>query len=112
MLSVCGVSIVVVRELPKLKARVRFSYPAPKRSKSAILSSRSRKQSPYEHLQIDIIIEESLRFNLLKKNKITKLISGVRIPVVSIEDLIAMKKKANRDQDIMDLKALIELKGL
>jgi len=49
---------------------------------------------------------------LLKKNKITKLISGVRIPVVSIEDLIAMKKKANRDQDIMDLKALIELKGL
>lgn len=63
-------------------------------------------------LQIDIIIEESLRFDVLKKNKVVKLISGVRIPVVSIEDLITMKKKANRDQDIMDLKALIELKGL
>lgn len=63
-------------------------------------------------LQIDIIIEGSLRFEKIRKNHITKKISGVSIPVISIEDLIKMKKKANRPQDLMDLEALIQLKGL
>jgi len=63
-------------------------------------------------LQIDIIIEESLKFEKIVKNKINKRISGVTIPVVSIQDLITMKKKANRARDIDDLKQLIELKNL
>lgn len=63
-------------------------------------------------LQIDIIIEESLYFEKIKKNRITKKISKVSIPVISIEDLVKMKKKANRPQDLMDLEALIQLKGL
>ncbi|MFC1615805.1 nucleotidyl transferase AbiEii/AbiGii toxin family protein [Patescibacteria group bacterium] len=63
-------------------------------------------------LQIDIITEESLKFENIFDRKITKKISGVSIPVVSIEDLIKMKKKAKRSQDLIDLEALIELKGL
>lgn len=63
-------------------------------------------------LQIDIIIEESLKYEKIVKGKVLKRISGVSIPVVSIDDLVKMKKKANRQQDLIDLEALIKLKGL
>jgi hypothetical protein len=63
-------------------------------------------------LQIDIIIEESLKFENFYRNKVTKQIDRVNIPIVCLDDLIKMKKKANRDQDILDLKSLIELKKL
>jgi len=63
-------------------------------------------------LQIEIIIEESLKFNQIVTRKIIKKISGISIPVVSVEDLIKTKKKASRPQDLIDLEALINLKGL
>ncbi|HAU39538.1 TPA: hypothetical protein DCW56_01220 [Candidatus Peregrinibacteria bacterium] len=63
-------------------------------------------------LQIDIIVDESLRFPEFEKNKIVKRISDTPIPVVSIQDLIKMKKKAGREQDFIDLEALINLKSL
>jgi predicted nucleotidyltransferase len=63
-------------------------------------------------LQIDLIIEESLKFDKFNEKRNCKKISGVTIPVVSIEDLIKMKKRANRDKDLLDLEALIKLKGL
>lgn len=63
-------------------------------------------------LQIDIIIEESLEFEKFNKNKVIKKIDNTNIPIVCLADLIKMKKKANREQDILDLKSLIELKNL
>jgi len=63
-------------------------------------------------LQIDIIIEESLKFNQVSKDKVTKRIDNVSIPLVSIDQLIKMKRKAHRQQDITDLEALINLKKL
>lgn len=63
-------------------------------------------------LQIDIIIEESLKFDKIVKNKIIKKIDNVSIPVVSIDQLIKMKRRADRQQDITDLEALIQLKNL
>lgn len=63
-------------------------------------------------LQIDIIIEESLDFQKFYKNKITKRIDNTNIPIVCLTDLMKMKKKANREQDLLDLKSLIELKNL
>lgn len=63
-------------------------------------------------LQIDIIIEESLHFEKFNKKRITKRIDNVSIPIICLDDLIGMKKRANRDKDILDLKSLIELKNL
>lgn len=63
-------------------------------------------------LQIDVIIEESLKFEDIVDRKIIKKVSGVNIPLVSINDLIKMKKKASRPQDLIDLEALIKLKCL
>lgn len=63
-------------------------------------------------LQIDIIIEESLNFKDFYAKKVVKHIDKVKIPIVCLDDLIKMKKKANRTQDILDLKSLLELKNL
>jgi len=63
-------------------------------------------------LQIDVLTEESLQFGNYHKRRIVKKISNVSIPVVSIDDLVKMKKKAGRPQDLTDLEALIEIKGL
>jgi predicted nucleotidyltransferase len=60
-------------------------------------------------LQIDIIIEESLKFNNFYKNKTVKRIDNIAIPIVSLDDLVKMKKKAHRGQDILDVKSLNKL---
>jgi hypothetical protein len=43
---------------------------------------------------------------------IFKKVSGISIPVVSIDDLVKMKKKSGRAQDLTDLDALIKIKSL
>lgn len=53
-------------------------------------------------LEIDIVIGESLEFDNIAKRKVIK----------SIDDLLKMKRKANRTNDIMDIEALLKLKGL
>lgn len=63
-------------------------------------------------LQLDIVIEESLKFDEIFPKRITKKISNVSIPVISIQDLIKMKKKSGRQQDLVDLENLIKLKNL
>lgn len=63
-------------------------------------------------LMIDILVEESLKFEKAEKNKVVKKFDGISIPVISIEDLIRMKKKANRPKDLEDLAALKLLKDL
>lgn len=63
-------------------------------------------------LEIDIIIEESLKFDTIKKDGTIKQIEKVKIPVVSIKQLLKMKRKAGRQNDIQDIKALLELKNI
>jgi len=63
-------------------------------------------------LQVDIVIEASLKFDKFFKKRLVKVFDGVRIPVVSIEDLIEMKKKTGRSKDKIDLSVLKILKQL
>lgn len=63
-------------------------------------------------LQIDIIIEDSLKFGSYEKKKNVKMMGSLKIPVVSIEDIIKMKKRANREKDILDLKVIKYLSEL
>lgn len=63
-------------------------------------------------LQVDIIIEESLEFEELIDQKVIKKISNVSIPVISLDGLLKMKKKADRPQDKIDLEALRKIKKL
>ncbi|MDP2642250.1 MAG: nucleotidyl transferase AbiEii/AbiGii toxin family protein [Candidatus Peregrinibacteria bacterium] len=63
-------------------------------------------------LQIDIIISESLKFEEIAKNKVLKKVGDLEIPVVSLKDLIKMKKKASRSQDLIDIEMLDNISKL
>ncbi|MBL1140797.1 MAG: hypothetical protein HND53_02090 [Proteobacteria bacterium] len=55
---------------------------------------------------VDIIITEDAK----QMKSITKTIRGTKIKVSAIDDLIKMKKKSGRKQDIEDIKALEKLR--
>jgi len=63
--------------------------------------------NPHHAIEIvDIIITEDLK----KMKMVTKKVAGKKIRLLGIPDLIAMKLKSNRPQDIEDIKALEKLK--
>lgn len=61
-------------------------------------------------LCIDIIIYEPIPFEKAYENKTVIKIHNVNIPVIAVEDLIEMKRKSNRNQDILDIKWLEQSK--
>jgi hypothetical protein len=63
-------------------------------------------------LDIDIIVKESMDFSEFDKRKTVVEVWDMKLPVVNIDDLIKMKKKANRGKDNLDLEALLKLKEL
>lgn len=54
------------------------------------------------HEVVDIIITEDLK----KIKTVKKAYAGIKLSVIKIEDLITMKTKANRAQDLADIEAL------
>lgn len=69
--------------------------------------------SPTEPLySVDVIVDASLHFQHFKKQIIYKKVWGMSLPVISIDDLIGMKQKANREKDALDVATLLEYKGL
>lgn len=66
-----------------------------------------------ERVDIDILAAASLHFQTFDGRKVMLDIDeGVKVPVLSIQDLLEMKKGANRQKDVEDVAALLELKGL
>lgn len=63
-------------------------------------------------LAIDILAGESLKFPEYEGRKVTISSWGAPIPVIAIDDLIGMKRGANRKKDLEDIAALLELKSL
>ena len=56
--------------------------------------------------EIDLIIASPIPYPQLKKRSVPIEIKKKKIPVISIPDLIALKVKAGREQDIADVKYL------
>lgn len=63
-------------------------------------------------LDIDIVVAESLEFSQYESRKTIVEIWDLELPLVSIDDLIGMKKRANREKDRLDIEALLKLKEL
>lgn len=61
---------------------------------------------------IDVLVGESMEFEKFTAHTMHAHVWGLDVPVVSIDDLIAMKKYSDREKDIQDVVALLELKGL
>ncbi len=62
--------------------------------------------------EVDIIIDSPVSFNEAKKNAIIIKAGDISLPVMSIDDLIKMKKRANRPIDTLDIQELKEIKKL
>ncbi len=56
--------------------------------------------------EIDIIIDSPIPYNELKSRAVMIELEGEKIPTVSIHDLITLKQRAGRKQDIADVEYL------
>ena len=61
---------------------------------------------------VDVFIDEPIDFCKAEKRRVVMKVKEIQIPVVSIEDLVELKKLSGRPQDIADIDALNELKKL
>jgi hypothetical protein len=61
---------------------------------------------------IDVVVGPSLKFADYERHRIVVTVWDIAIPVVSIDDLIGMKRESRREKDAEDVAALLELKGL
>jgi len=69
--------------------------------------------NPEEPLySVDVIVGPSLQFDRYSKHQTHADVWGLSLPVISIDDLIGLKKEANREKDALDVAALLEYKGL
>lgn len=59
---------------------------------------------------VDIVLVHSLDFEKIFKNKTIKKVKGIEIYLVSIDDLIDMKKSTRRMQDLSDIEMLKKVK--
>jgi len=62
--------------------------------------------------RIDVMIENYISFSKAYKKRKNINAEGIAIPVVSIDDLISVKKIANRKRDIIDIEALEKIKEI
>ncbi|MBX7149964.1 nucleotidyltransferase family protein [bacterium] len=63
-----------------------------------------KPNSPLDH--VDVLLEQIISFNELKKNAVIMKMDGISIPVASISHMIKLKKHAGRDRDLLDIKYL------
>lgn len=59
---------------------------------------------------IDIMIHEPIAYRQIQQHAVSMALGFVRVPVASVDDLIALKRISARPQDLEDIKALEELK--
>lgn len=59
---------------------------------------------------IDVLVRPELTFDTLIANAVTGSLSGRPISIASIDDLLAMKRIANRAKDQLDVAALEKIK--
>lgn len=60
---------------------------------------------------IDIMIDEPIEFEKIKKQSIYVKSGNTIIPIASVKDLIELKRISAREQDIFDIEALKEIES-
>jgi hypothetical protein len=60
--------------------------------------------------EVDFLVSESDRFEELRKRAVTVTVEERTFFVASIDDLIAMKERAGRPQDLLDIAQLRNIK--
>ena len=55
---------------------------------------------------VDVLVRPEVQFEQLMRNAVMGQLFGRRVPIASIDDLIVMKRIANRPKDLLDIVAL------
>lgn len=76
--------------------------------KNMMVFSFVHPKNPFE--MIDVFVDEPRPFNELEKNKVEVKAFDVTIPVMGLDDLIAMKREAGRETDLFDVQQLEKIK--
>ena len=76
------------------------------------LSAYSFIHAQEPQFNVDVLVAESVDFKHFRAHVMHAEIWGLDVPVVSIDDLIGMRRKSKREKDVQDVVALLELKGL
>ena len=66
-------------------------------------------RSPDGRTEVDLIVGESDRFEALRGRAVSVTVGGRTFFVASIDDLVAMKERAGRPQDLLDI---VELRNI
>ncbi|MFC1594449.1 nucleotidyltransferase domain-containing protein [Candidatus Omnitrophota bacterium] len=62
--------------------------------------------------EVDIIIDSPVSYTKAQASKVTIKSDDIALPVISIDNLIVMKKKAARESDTADIKELQRIKKI
>jgi len=63
-------------------------------------------------LSVDLFVEHPIEFDLIWSRAEVTALGSVSVRIVSIPDLIALKRLANRPQDLTDIEKLLEIQNL
>lgn len=83
------------------------NWPRWKKEKGMIALNFYNPRNPYE--EIDLLIYTPISYQEAKKRKMTLSAGSLKFGVVSVQDLIRMKKMAGREQDRADIASLRKL---
>jgi hypothetical protein len=59
---------------------------------------------------VDVLVRPAVPFEQLHRNAVMGALSGRQVPIASVDDLLTMKRHANRDKDRLDIAALEKIK--
>jgi hypothetical protein len=62
--------------------------------------------------QVDVLVDVCVDFDRAWENRETVLAAGMALPLISIDDLILLKRAAGRERDRIDIEALLEIKKI
>ncbi len=86
---------------------------AEKKTRNDWIKNKSMKAFNFyrnDGLEVDIIIDSPVSFKKATKNKSFVNVSGIKLPIISIDDLIEMKKNTGRRVDQIDVQDLKKVK--
>jgi len=79
-----------------------------KKEKGMIVFSFVDRNPPFQ--LIDMFVDEPIPFGELYKQKKNIRVGGVTVPIIAIDHLVKLKRKAGRDKDLNDITQLNEIK--
>jgi hypothetical protein len=80
------------------------------KNKGMVVFSFYYRKNPLKN--IDLFVKEPIQFKIIQKNIKMVKIEKLSIPLLSLKHLIQLKKKVNRQRDIIDISNLEKIHGI